>query len=1092
MSAARLLSLTLLALASLSFFGAASAHADWTATGTFFYTDRTYGTSGWSGTSPEPVRRADVQVYDLATLQVLASGSTSDSGSFSIFVFDSQTRNVAVRVLASTTQTPPLDLTVVDDLNNFAVYAFHDPSTDVIAHAPTLNVSFGTSTMPQAIGDIATTDWSSQVFNGFDMLVRMADWIASVDGTPLARNCRMRWNPNNGRGGSSYGGGSNTVNLADDDGYDDPNILHELGHFVEDEFGRSRNTGGSHTLGDDDQDPRLAWSEGYATYISSAVLHHGSRPRPDVYSDRNSFGTTGGFSYAFEAGQVGGSTRESAVTAALHDLVDAQATADGSPGSDDDSEAGLDLEVWSVTSEMRVRDLPATNLEDFWDLWFELGLGGQSALESIFGSHHIDFFPDANEPNGTFDTATTLPTDGTVFENTFYAPVGDPAADEDCFQFNAVAGTTYSIAVSGGGNTIFSRPDPEMFLFDALAGKLLAASFDPLDTSLNTQSSGSAQDMDETVPSLRWRAPASGVFHLMLRHARRPLNRTRYGTYQLKVETVAATTPTVTEVSAPPMLPGQTYSVLVRGENFAVDATVSSSDPAIEVIESIVLSPEVIAARLAIGSTAAPGTPSISVASPGTGAGTLGAAIVIAPDAAPPVVISEVEVGGEDRLEVRNLGTVSANLTGWQVLGRTTSTSTANRIFDFPPFVLPAGGTVTVSEASGTDTATELYDQGNAVVWSWSAGSTGDVSLINPTDVCIDYVRFVRGFVTTHLAPPGTGMLWMQPEVLGPTGGTSLARAETSALYRTSFGLSPAQPTLPDGAAGRTNLVDPFEDNDTAPRSAIIDATTELPGLAIDPRPNGADEDWFGVIVGAGETPLFQLEFSHADVDLTLFVYAPGESQAPLMTSATSTDNETVHLSALTTVASGIYRVRIFAEGGSTGSYTLRALRDAAAGDCDGDGTLDAIEIAFLGAGDCDDDGVPDSCAEDCDGNGIPDTCEIASGTGTDTNQNGLLDACELLVRGDCNDDASFDIADAISLLAALFPPPGSNGDLGAFACADACDGNDDGALDVADGITLLTALFGPTPIPPAPPSSECGVDPTVDSLTCGAAAGCP
>ena len=32
--------------------------------------------------------------------------------------------------------------------------------------------------------------------------------------------------PTNGRGGSSYNRGSNTLSLADDDGYDDPNILH--------------------------------------------------------------------------------------------------------------------------------------------------------------------------------------------------------------------------------------------------------------------------------------------------------------------------------------------------------------------------------------------------------------------------------------------------------------------------------------------------------------------------------------------------------------------------------------------------------------------------------------------------------------------------------------------------------------------------------------------------------------------------------------------------------------------------------------------------------------------------------------------------
>lgn len=87
--------------------------------------------------------------------------------------------------------------------------------------------------------------------------------------------------------------------------------------------------------------------------------------------------------------------------------------------------------------------------------------------------------------------------------------------------------------------------------------------------------------------------------------------------------------------------------------------------------------------------------------------------------------------------------------------------------------------------------------------------------------------------------------------------------------------------------------------------------------------------------------------------------------------------------------------------------------------------------------------------------------------------------------RGDANSDATFDISDAIYLLAGFFtggPAP---------ACADAGDANDDGGLDIADAVYVLAALFTPSsPAPPAPGPDQCGDDPTADGLDCAVA--CP
>ncbi|MEE8142032.1 MAG: hypothetical protein V3T77_02925, partial [Planctomycetota bacterium] len=94
--------------------------------------------------------------------------------------------------------------------------------------------------------------------------------------------------------------------------------------------------------------------------------------------------------------------------------------------------------------------------------------------------------------------------------------------------------------------------------------------------------------------------------------------------------------------------------------------------------------------------------------------------------------------------------------------------------------------------------------------------------------------------------------------------------------------------------------------------------------------------------------------------------------------------------------------------------------------------------------------------------------------------------ATELFIRGDCNADDSFNIADAIFGLNFLFVPGGV-----VPSCEDSCDVNDDASVNIADVIYVLTTLFsdGPNPLPPFP---DCGSDPTADALECESFAACP
>jgi hypothetical protein len=57
----------------------------------------------------------------------------------------------------------------------------------------------------------------------------------------------------------------------DRDEYDDDIILHEYGHFIAHHFSTDTSPGGIHFLNSHTQDIRLSWSEGWATFFSSAV-----------------------------------------------------------------------------------------------------------------------------------------------------------------------------------------------------------------------------------------------------------------------------------------------------------------------------------------------------------------------------------------------------------------------------------------------------------------------------------------------------------------------------------------------------------------------------------------------------------------------------------------------------------------------------------------------------------------------------------------------------------------------------------------------------------------------------------------------------
>lgn len=113
------------------------------------------------------------------------------------------------------------------------------------------------------------------------------------------------------------------------------------------------------------------------------------------------------------------------------------------------------------------------------------------------------------------------------------------------------------------------------------------------------------------------------------------------------------------------------------------------------------------------------------------------------------------------------------------------------------------------------------------------------------------------------------------------------------------------------------------------------------------------------------------------------------------------------------------------------------------------------------------------------------------SGVNSPTNYNGETGSVDVspgvpdFKRCDANQDGSFDIADAVSILGTLFGGV-------ATLCELALDCNDDNAANIADAVAGLDVLFGGG-APPLEPFMTCGQDPTgVSMLTCMSFTACP
>ncbi len=133
----------------------------------------------------------------------------------------------------------------------------------------------------------------------------------------------------------------------------------------------------------------------------------------------------------------------------------------------------------------------------------------------------------------------------------------------------------------------------------------------------------------------------------------------------------------------------------------------------------------------------------------------------------PKVVISELDLGAVDTVELYNAGNVEADLTGWRM--EASAPTGLPTIFTLPAFRLAPGAFLVLSEAAGANTNSTLYFNNNI---SWANGSDGACALTDSKGAGIDFVRW--GNSATPV-PAGTSFSGQNPA--SPPIGRNLARA---------------------------------------------------------------------------------------------------------------------------------------------------------------------------------------------------------------------------------------------------------------------------------------------------------------------------
>jgi hypothetical protein len=437
------------------------------------YEDKPFDQNGFLAGPPVPmpIRNALIRVIGIDGFTVLASGVTDNAGNypFTAPIGDPTKRGGAYVQVISTTNPSPANPAQISIRNNLTDQAL----LSVISNA------FDNSTGgPAYVQDVLALaeDSIGGAFNILDVFLKANDFLCPSVSPPA--NCPLPplttyWEPGSSEGtffsifGSQMeificggGQGDNCV-AGDSDEYDDAVIAHEYGHFALEQFSHDNSPGGRHGFLDNGQDIRLSWSEGWASFFSSAV-----RSSPLYVDTSTGLGT---FFFDIEdplspfRPSANYTTSELSVAGILWDILDGAAnpvTLDADP---------LDLTFDEILQT--IMNIPLSSqatMESFW-LAFEAVRTPTEIidLQFILEDRQIELFLDVGDETVEQEIIVDAPAQ----HHTLY-----PLGDTDTMIFNVIAGTVYTLEtlnLTNGADTFLTISNSggiPIFTFDNQGG----------------------------------------------------------------------------------------------------------------------------------------------------------------------------------------------------------------------------------------------------------------------------------------------------------------------------------------------------------------------------------------------------------------------------------------------------------------------------------------------------------------------------------------------------------------------------------------------------------------------------------------------
>ena len=441
----------------------------------------------------DPVRGAVVQAVS-ATGAVLDTDVTNASGGYSVSVDASTDVRIQVRSEMQQTTGATWDIQVLDNTSGNAIYVLAGSLTDSGTTNSTRNLNAGSGWDPNLNGpdDGGYTSDAARAAAPFSILNAMYETvtdIAAIDPDVVFPELDVLWSVNNVAtsgnvangeiGTSSYtrtSGGTPTIRILGDenddtDEYDVSVIVHEFGHYFEDQLARSDSPGGSHSLSVR-LDSRLSFGEGWGNAFAGMILDD------PVYRDTDGPQQASGFAFSVEAdltnpppstGRESGWYNEASVQQILYDIYDSN-----NDGVDTIS-GGLEPLYNAFTDPDYINNVDFTTIFAFADRVRDEPSVDGAALDALLNAEDIN----GTGPRGVGETndggiADTLPVYNIVTQGGSAVTVCSTAENGDRNRHGVVefisltlpstgAVTMTATEVSGPATT---TTDPDFFIWE--------------------------------------------------------------------------------------------------------------------------------------------------------------------------------------------------------------------------------------------------------------------------------------------------------------------------------------------------------------------------------------------------------------------------------------------------------------------------------------------------------------------------------------------------------------------------------------------------------------------------------------------------